>query len=90
MRTTRDLIGTRQAAEILGVTQGRIRQLILPGAGGARPVLWSEHVGMRAVVVDRREVEALAAEYEARRAAGGMPGPKPGGFKSDRPGKSPK
>ena len=86
VRTTRTLIGTREAAQILGVTQGRIRQLTLPSSTGAKAILWSDHIGAKTVVVDKAEVEAYGEDLNERRLAGHVPGPKPKGFQPDRPG----
>lgn len=80
LRTSRELIGTREAARILGVSQGRIRQLVLP-RGKAKPILWSAHLGVNTIVVDKAEVLAYAEGLFARRAAGKARGTAPQGFK---------
>ena len=86
VQTKRPLIGTREAAEILGVSQCRVRQLTLAGPNGEPPQLWSEHIGQRSIVVDQRQVEKLRDVMAERRAQGKVRGPQPGGFKPDRPG----
>jgi len=48
------LISTREAAEILGVTMGRVRQLcLLPEDKGG---LWSFHVTPNTLVLDKAQV----------------------------------
>jgi len=86
IKTNRTLISTVEAAEILGVSQGRVRQLVLPGSKGRPPKLWSDHLGPKIIVVDKKEVERLATEMQRRRSEGRVCGPKPLGFKPDRPG----
>lgn len=86
LRTNRQLIGTREAAEILQVSQGRIRQLVLPQGKDQKPVLWSGHVGVHTLVVDLAEVQAYAADLEERRKQGKVRGPAPQGFRPDRSG----
>lgn len=86
IKTQRTLISTVEAAEILGVSQGRVRQLVLPGSKGQPPKLWSDHLGPKIIVVDKKEVERLAQEMQRRRDEGRVCGPKPLGFKRDRPG----
>lgn len=76
IRTNRTLIGTREAAKVLGISQPRVRQLI---AGGA---LWSEAVGTLRLV-DLAQVEKLAESMASQRQAGTAKGPAPRGF---RPG----
>jgi len=50
----RTLISTHEAAEILGVTMGRLRQLaMLPEDEGG---LWSHHVTPRALVFDKAQI----------------------------------
>jgi hypothetical protein len=86
IKTQRSLIGTAEAAEILGVTQGRVRQLILKGPTGQDPVLWSTHLGDKILVVDENEVHRYGERMKNLRAAGKVRGNPPGGFKKDRPG----
>ena len=86
IKTQRTLISTAEAAEILGVTQGRVRQLVLPGPHGEPPVLWSEHLGSKILVVDMAEVKRYNQKMERLRAEGKIRGAAPGGFKPDRPG----
>lgn len=81
MRTTRDLITTSDVARIFGVTMARVRAMARNG------VLWHEKLGAHVIVFDRVECEAKAADLAARRAAGKVRGPAPGGFKADPPGK---
>lgn len=50
-----DLLSTPEAAELLGVTQQRIRQMIAEGK------LAAHRVGERSIALVRREVEARAA-----------------------------
>jgi excisionase family DNA binding protein len=70
----RTLITARQAAEILGCSMVRVRQLCQSGQ------LWSTMPGQRMRLLDAAEVQQLAAERAAARAAGTLPGPAPGGF----------
>jgi hypothetical protein len=86
IKTQRTLISTVEAAKILDVSQGRVRQLVLPGPKGQAPKLWSDHLGPKIIVLDKREVEKLAKEMQRRRDEGRVCGPKPLGFKPDRPG----
>jgi hypothetical protein len=79
LKTTRELCTTADAARAFGVTMGRIRQMALAGE------LWSENMGEHCLVFDHAEVKKKAAERAAARAAGHIRGPKPGGFKKDRP-----
>ena len=85
IKTQRSLISTAQAAEILGVTQGRVRQMVLPGPHGEKPVLWSEHLGQKILVVDEAEVKKHAKKMQRLRDQGQVRGQAPGGFKKDRP-----
>ena len=87
MKTTRSLITTQQAAKILDVTQGRVRQMVLPGSKGQKPVLWSTHMGMKLIVVDEAEVKKYRDKMAKRRATGKVRGQPPGGYKTDKPGK---
>lgn len=82
IHTQRTLCTTAEAAEILGCTMCRLRQLADSGD------LWSEVIGARARVFDRDQVKKRAKELDLARAAGHVRGPAPGGFKRDRPGKS--
>lgn len=81
MRTTRDLCTTSDVARIFGVTMARVRAMARDG------VLWHEKLGAHVIVFDRREAEDKAADLAARRAAGKVRGPAPGGFKADPPGR---
>lgn len=75
----RTLISCREAAEILGCTMGRIRQM----TRAKEPILWSKKLGARALVLDRDEVVRLAKAREKARQAGIIRGPRPGGFSPD-------
>jgi len=72
--TDRTLIPTADAARILGVTMGRVRQLVLlgPKRGGLRA--W--HAAPTALVLDADEVRA----YAEKRAKTGRPR---GGFQAN-------
>lgn len=70
----RRVCSMREAAELLGVTRGRVHQLVTAGR------VWSEHVTPTALVLDRDEIARLAKERNAARAAGRMPGPPGSGF----------
>ena len=87
MKTKRSLITTQQAAEILDVTQGRVRQLVLPGSKGQPPVLWSTHMGLKLIVVDEAEVRKHGAKMKKLRDTGKIRGSVPKGYKRDKPGK---
>ena len=87
MKTKRSLITTQQAAKILDVSQGRVRQMVLPGSKGQKPVLWSTHMGLKLIVVDEAEVNRHRDKMAKRRAAGTVRGQPPGGYKTDKPGK---
>ena len=86
IQTERSLISTAEAAEILGVTQGRVRQLVLPQPKGKEPVLWSTHLGSKILVVDEAEVRQYAKRMNKLRSEGKVRGAAPQGFKKDRPG----
>ena len=86
MKTKRSLITTQQAAKILDVTQGRVRQLVLPGPKGQPPVLWSTHMGMKLIVVDEAEVRKHGAKMKKLRDAGKVRGSMPKGYKRDKAG----
>jgi len=86
IKTTRTIISTVEAAEILGVSQGRVRQLVLPGSRGQPPKLWSAHLGPKIIVLDEGEVIRLAKKMQRLRDQGRVCGPEPLGFKPDRPG----
>ena len=86
IKTSRSLISTQQAAEILGVSQGRVRQLVLPGPRGEDPVLWSDHLGQKILVVDEAEVKRYGKKMERQRAQGKVRGAVPQGYAPDRPG----
>ena len=85
IKTQRTLISTVEAAKILDVSQGRVRQLVLPGPKGQPPKLWSDHLGPKIIVLDKREVEKLAKEMQRRRDEGRFFGHKPLVFKQDCP-----
>jgi hypothetical protein len=72
-----NVINCRDAAKLLGVSMGRVRQLARAGT------IWSEHVTERALVLDREQVKNLADLRQKARAAGMVPGQRPGGFKAD-------
>lgn len=74
----RKVISCRQAAELLDVTMGRVRQMAQAGQ------LWSEHVTARALILDEAEVKKFAKLRQKARDAGMAPGPAPGGFKPER------
>ena len=74
----RKVISCRRAAELLGVTMGRVRQIAQEG------VVWSERVTERALILDEAEVKHLAKLRQKARDAGMVPGKKPGGFKPER------
>lgn len=74
----RKVVSCRQAAELLGVTMGRVRQMARAGQ------LWSEHVTDRALILDEAEVKRCAKLRQKARDAGMVPGPAPGGFKPER------
>ena len=86
IKTNRTLISTAEAAEILGVTQGRVRQLVLPGPQGQQPVLWFCYLGTKILCLDKSEVTAYGRDMQKRRDAGKVRGQAPGGYKRDRPG----
>lgn len=67
--TNRKLIGTRDAAKILGISMGRLRQLAIDG------VVWSEHAAANARVFDE-------AEIRKRSKLPRTTGRKPGGFRA--------
>lgn len=73
----------REAAEILGCTMGRVRQLCRRQRDGSEPVLWSKKLGARAMVLDRDQVTRLAAARQAARDAGKAHGLPPKGFQPD-------
>lgn len=71
------LISTAEAAKILGVTMGRVRQLatIKPADGG----LEGFQLNPRALVFDEAQVKKLAKAKQK----GGRTGRPPGGFKAN-------
>ena len=69
----RKIISCRQAAELLGITMGRVRQLARGGS------FWSEHVTERALILDEAEIKKVDKIRQKVRDAGTMPGRKPGG-----------
>lgn len=78
----RTLINCREAAEILGCTMGRVRQMAR-GEGKKPPTLWSHKATDRALLFDARQVKQLAEARRRARDAGQMKGPPPGGFEPD-------
>lgn len=79
----RTLCTCREAAEILGCTMGRVRQLCREPEGGGEPQLWSSKLGARALVLDLEQVKRLAKARQNARDAGIAKGPAPGGFSPD-------
>lgn len=79
LHTSRVLCTTSEAAKAFGVTMGRIRQMALGGD------LWYDHMGEHCLVFDKNEVDKKAKERAEARLAGKVRGPKPKGFKKDRP-----
>lgn len=79
----RTLCTCREAAEILGCTMGRVRQLCREPEGGGEPQLWSSKLGARALVLDLEQVKRLAKARQKARDAGIAKGPAPGGFSPD-------
>lgn len=86
IQTKRTIMSTEEAARIIGVTQGRVRQLVLEGKNGEKPKLWSKHLGKKILVVDSKEVHKYAKQMAALRSQGKVRGAKPGGYKRDKPG----
>jgi len=78
----RTLCTCREAAEILGCTMGRIRQLCRPQTDG-QPALWSTKLTDRALVLDLDEVKNLAKSRRKARDAGSVRGALPKGFQPD-------
>jgi len=70
----RTLITARQAAELLGLSMVRVRQLCRSGR------LWSLNVSNRMRMLDAAEVRRFAEDRENARISGTLPGPPPGGF----------
>jgi len=79
----RTLCSCREAAELLGCTMGRVRQLCRKPVDGGEPVLWSKKLTERALALDLAQVKRLAAARQKARDAGIVPGAKPGGFSPD-------
>jgi len=77
----RILCSCREAAEELGCTMSRVRQMTRPGPKGDKPLLWSHKLGPRAMVLDMTEVKRLAAARTKAREAGTIAGVPPGGFR---------
>ena len=72
----RELVGTSEAAEILGVGVGYLRQLAREGD------IWSDHrFGKRCPVYDAVELRERAKAIAAERAAGTRQGRPPAGKK---------
>ena len=68
----RELVGTVEAAEILGLRTEYVRQLARDGE------IWSDHrFGQRCPVYDAIELRERAARMAAERAAGKRPGRPP-------------
>ena len=80
LKTNRNIITTSDAAKILGVTMGRIRQIAREGS------LWHTLMGEHCLVFDFDEVTARADAMRIAREAGKVRGPKPKGFQKDPPG----
>lgn len=83
IKPEKTLCTCREAAEILGCTMGRVRQLCRPEGKGRKPLLWSHKLTDRALVLDLAQVKTLAAAREKAREAGILRGAKPGGFIPD-------
>lgn len=79
----RILCTCREAAEIIGCTMGRVRQLCRAGADGGQPVLWSHKLTGRALVLDLAQVKKFAKDRRLARDAGSVRGAPPGGFQPD-------
>lgn len=79
----RTLCSCREAAELLGCTMGRVRQLCRKPEDGGEPVLWSKKLTDRALALDLSQVKRLAAARQKARDAGIVRGAKPGGFSPD-------
>ena len=79
----RTLCTCREAAEILGCTMGRVRQMCRTPEGGGEPTLWSSKLTDRALVLDLEQVQKLAKARQKARDAGIAKGPAPGGFSPD-------
>lgn len=67
--TNRKLIGTREAAKILGISMGRMRALAIAGA------VWSDHATASARVFDETEIRKRSKLPRKT-------GRKPGGFRA--------
>jgi hypothetical protein len=80
---SRTLCTCREAAEILGCTMGRVRQMCRKPKGGGEPTLWSRKLTGRALVLDLDEVKRLAKVRQKARDAGVQRGAAPGGFSPD-------
>lgn len=79
----RTMCSCREAAEILGCSMGRVRQMCRRPSNGGDPALWSKLVTGRALVLDLEEVKKLAKARQKARDAGILPGPPPSGFSPD-------
>ncbi len=79
----RTLCSCREAAELLGCTMGRVRQLCRTPKGAEGPVLWSKKLTDRALALDLAQVKRLAAARQKARDAGIVRGARPGGFAPD-------
>lgn len=70
--TERELVGTAEAAQILGLRPEYVRQLARDGE------IWSDHrFGQRCPVYDAIELRERASRIAAERAAGKRPGRPP-------------
>jgi transposase len=79
----RTLCSCREAAEILGCTMGRVRQLCRKKKGEDEPELWSRKLTGRALALDLEQVKRLAKVRQRARDAGIVRGARPGGFSPD-------
>lgn len=70
LKTNRKLISTREAAQILGISMGRLRRMALDG------MLWSEHMAANARVFDEAEIKQLSKvpRVTGRKRGGFRPG----------------
>lgn len=73
---SKNLCGTREAAELYGCSQRHIRLM------ADREEIWSRKLSERSLVVDADEIRRLAAERDRLRAAGKLCGRRPSGRKS--------
>ena len=73
----RKVCDCREAAKILGVSMGRVRQMARDKS------VWSVHATDRALLLDKREIKRISTEKARARAAGRMRGAPPRGFQPD-------